>query len=143
MKTHPELEKHGIVFYDGQCGMCQHAVQFILRHDHKSFFYFAALQSQWFFKFYPEMYEKFKSSQNFETMVYFEKGVFFERSTAALKISRKLQFPFKFLYIFIIVPGFIRDGIYKIIAKNRHKWTTYTECPIPTTEEKNRFLNDF
>ena len=62
------------------------------------------------------------------------------RSTAALLVAKKLKGFIKLLYGFIIVPGFIRDVVYNIIAKNRYKWFGKKEaCWIPTPELKNLF----
>jgi predicted DCC family thiol-disulfide oxidoreductase YuxK len=47
------------------------------------------------------------------------------------------------MYGFIIVPKFIRDGIYNWIAKNRYRWFGKKEaCMIPTPEIRSRFLNE-
>jgi predicted DCC family thiol-disulfide oxidoreductase YuxK len=47
----------------------------------------------------------------------------------------------KWVKIFWIVPNFIRDGVYNIIARNRYKWFgEKKECWVPTPELKARFL---
>jgi predicted DCC family thiol-disulfide oxidoreductase YuxK len=46
------------------------------------------------------------------------------------------------LYGFVIVPKFIRDGIYNFIAKNRYKWFGVREqCMMPTPEVRSRFIS--
>ncbi|MGL6267168.1 MAG: thiol-disulfide oxidoreductase DCC family protein [Chitinophagaceae bacterium] len=46
------------------------------------------------------------------------------------------------LYVFIIVPRFIRDGVYNFIARNRYKWFGKKEsCFLPTADLRNRFLS--
>ena len=67
----------------------------------------------------------------------------YQRSTAALKLARMLRFPWNLAYGFIIVPRFLRDPIYKLIANNRYRWFGKKEtCRIPTPEEIARFLID-
>ena len=56
-------------------------------------------------------------------------------------IARVLRFPWFLAYGFIIIPPFIRDFFYKIIANNRYRWFGQKEtCRIPTPEEIARFL---
>jgi len=63
------------------------------------------------------------------------------KSSAALEISRQLQFPFNLFIIFIIVPKFIRDKVYDFIAVNRYNWFgKREECMIPSTEIKDLFI---
>lgn len=64
------------------------------------------------------------------------------KSTAALKVAFNLDFPTNILSVFIIIPAFIRNGVYDFIAKNRYKWYGKKEaCMIPTPELKSRFLD--
>ena len=71
-----------------------------------------------------------------------ENGKIYDRSTAALKVLRKLNGLWKLLYAFIIIPKFIRDAVYDFIAKNRYRWFgRKDECMIPTAELRAKFLN--
>ncbi len=63
------------------------------------------------------------------------------KSTAALTIAKQLNFPVNLLSLFLIIPTFIRNGVYDFIAKNRYKWFGKKEiCMIPTPELKSKFL---
>jgi predicted DCC family thiol-disulfide oxidoreductase YuxK len=65
----------------------------------------------------------------------------FTRSTAALRVTKKLAGFIRFLGGFIFVPSFIRDAVYDLIAKNRYKWFGKRDaCMIPTPELDSRFL---
>jgi predicted DCC family thiol-disulfide oxidoreductase YuxK len=65
----------------------------------------------------------------------------YDKSTAVLKISKYLNNGFKLLYFFILIPKFIRDWVYNLIAKNRYKGFGKKEnCMIPTLEVQHRFL---
>lgn len=73
--------------------------------------------------------------------MFIEEGKVFTQSTAALKVCRYLKGLWFLCYGFIIIPKFIRDGIYNWIAKNRYKWFgERQECMIPTPEVRARFL---
>jgi predicted DCC family thiol-disulfide oxidoreductase YuxK len=66
----------------------------------------------------------------------------FNKSTGALKVARQIKGAWKLLYIFIIVPKFIRDAVYTWIAQNRYKWFgKKDDCMIPTPQLKARFLS--
>lgn len=73
--------------------------------------------------------------------MYWDSGQLYSKSSAALRIARKLDGQWKALYVFIIIPKFIRDYFYDLIAKNRYKWFGKRDsCRMPTLEIKNRFL---
>jgi predicted DCC family thiol-disulfide oxidoreductase YuxK len=79
---------------------------------------------------------------DFNSFVLFENNTVYTRSTAALKVAKRLTGWIKILWVFLIVPKFIRDGVYNIIAKNRYKWFGKREaCWLPTPELKSLFLD--
>ncbi|MEL7063535.1 MAG: DCC1-like thiol-disulfide oxidoreductase family protein, partial [Bacteroidota bacterium] len=54
---------------------------------------------------------------------------------------RRLGFPFALAWVFMLVPGFIRDAVYKVIARNRYRWFGKRDsCRLPTPAERARFL---
>jgi len=132
-------ECHPIILFDGICNLCNASVQYVIRHDSKQIFRFASLQS----RFGQEILSNNNLPVNdFNSFVLFDNNKVFTRSTAALKVARKLNGFIKLLYAFIIIPKFIRDAIYNIIAKNRYKWFgKKNECMIPTAELKSLFLD--
>ena len=75
------------------------------------------------------------------TFVLIENRKIYTQSTAALRVFRQLDGLWPLMYGFIIVPRFIRDGIYNWISKNRYRWFGKKEtCMIPTPELKSKFL---
>ncbi len=129
---------HSIIFFDGVCNLCNASVQFIIRHDKNDHFRFAALQSV----SAKELLKDFNISPALQnSVVLLEEGRVFTKSTAVLRICRKLSFPLPLLSLFLIVPGFIRDWTYGIIANNRYKWFGKQDvCMVPTAELKGKFL---
>lgn len=76
-----------------------------------------------------------------QSFVFIEKEKVYTKSTAALRVCCHLKGLWPLCYGFMIVPQFIRDGIYNWIAKNRYKWFgVQQECMVPTPEIKARFL---
>lgn len=123
-----------IIFYDGLCGLCDRSVQFVLKHDKKAQFLFATLQSD---------FAKDKLGKHFtmNSFVLWHNQKAYYRSTAVLRMLWLLGGWWRFFMVFIIVPGFIRNGIYNFIAHNRYKWFgKFDVCKIPTEQQKNRFI---
>lgn len=133
------MKEQPIILFDGICNFCNGAVNFIIRQDKKAVFKFAPLQS----KKGQELVEKFNLPKtNFDSFVLIENGKAYKRSTAGLRLYNKLPWYWKWTQVFWIIPGFLRNGIYDLIAKNRYKWFGKKEtCMIPTPEVKNRFLD--
>jgi predicted DCC family thiol-disulfide oxidoreductase YuxK len=127
-----------LILFDGVCNLCNGFVQFVIKNDKKKLFKFGSLQS-----------ENSKSillnlgvEQNLKTVILIDDGVAYFKSDAALQIMMQLQFPFKILYIFIIVPRFIRNWVYDFIAKYRYKFFGKKDtCMVPSQELKERFID--
>ncbi len=125
-----------LVFYDGDCGFCNSSVQFILNHKKRPF-YFSPLQSK--------RAEKILIRRNIQiqldTIYYLKNGRFYDRSSAALQIARGLKGGYPLLFGFYIIPKFLRDPFYNLIAKYRHKIRA-GYCMIPLKEDEQYFLKD-
>lgn len=77
-----------------------------------------------------------------DSVYLFENNQLYSKSTAALRTARKLGFPYSLLYGFMIVPAFIRDIVYDLVARNRYNWFGKKEtCRLPTAEERALFLD--
>ena len=132
------MENKAIILFDGVCNFCDRSVQFVLRRDKKAYFNFASLQSE----IGQELLEKYKIPKDkFESLVLIENDKAFLFSTGALRIARKLNGASSLLYGFIIIPPFIRNFFYKLIANNRYRlFGKKEECMIPSPEWRSRFL---
>ena len=128
-----------IVLFDGVCNLCSNSVQFIIRHDKKNQFLFGSLQG----KAGQEYLKKFNLPEDsFNSFMLVENDKLYTRSSGALRMLKYIGNGWQLLYGFIIVPKFIRDGVYNFIAKNRYKWFGKKDaCWIPTPELKGKFLD--
>ncbi|MFN7538916.1 MAG: thiol-disulfide oxidoreductase DCC family protein [Bacteroidota bacterium] len=126
-----------IVFFDGVCNLCQRSVQFILPRDPGGNFLFASLQEGLANQLIPDV---ITSANGQGSIILWEEGKVSYRSTAVLRIAKKLSGLWPLLYVFILVPPFIRDGVYNLIAKNRYRWWGKTDtCMVPSKEWVKRF----
>ena len=136
-----DITKHKkLILFDGVCNLCDASVQFIIKHDKKDIFRFAALQSE----IGQKVIEHFKidTHKTDSILLYSEENGISYKSTAALKVASKLGFPINLLAIFLIMPAFIRNWVYDYIAKNRYQWYGKKEaCMIPNPELKSKFLD--
>ncbi len=132
------MKEQPIILFDGVCNFCNSAVNFVIKKDAKATIQFAALQSGAGQKLVQQYHLPANDLQSF---IFIKNGKAYSRSTGALKVCRHLKGLWPLCYGFMIVPKFIRDGIYNLIAKNRYKWFGIRqECMLPTPEIKARFL---
>ena len=136
MKNLPKNK--GIVLFDGYCNLCSWSVQFIIKRDSKDYFRFISLQSE----IGNRIIQEFNLLVGFDkSVVLVENNSIYFKSTAALRITKKLKGLWPLSYVFIIIPKFIRDSIYEIISKNRFKWFgKKPECFVPEINIKYKFL---
>lgn len=129
--------KH-IIIFDGVCKFCSASIIFIYKRDKYAKIKFTTAQSpvgQYLLHSYDTPFDYNKS------IVYIENGIPHTKSNAVLRIASKLSWPWRLISIFIIIPKFIRDSCYDIIAKNRYKIIGKRKtCTIPTDEFINRFI---
>ncbi|WP_212004304.1 thiol-disulfide oxidoreductase DCC family protein [Chitinophaga sp. HK235] len=127
-----------IILFDGVCNFCDASINFVIRHDRQGRFRFAPLQSETAAALGTSLH--FDTSR-LETFVLVQNGKVYTKSTAALRVARQLPFPWRGMYAFIIIPRFIRDAVYSLIARNRYRWFGKKDsCMIPTPEIRSRFL---
>jgi len=128
---------HPVLFFDGECNLCNGVVQFIIRHDKHKRFRFAQLQSEAGKRAQAIISDKEVPG----SVVLLFQGQYFTKSAAALHVLRLLGGGWKLCYSGIVFPRYFRDWIYDIIARNRYKWFgKRDECMVPTPELKERFL---
>ena len=127
-----------VILFDGICNLCNASVQFIINRDSQSYFKFTALQSETGIG----LQKKYKLPiDKWHSVILISNGKVYARSSAALNIAKKLSGATALLYVFIIVPPFLRNFIYDWIAKNRYKWFgKRNECMIPSPDLMSRFI---
>ena len=131
------LEEEKIVLFDGVCNYCNAMINLAIRNDKKSVLKFATLQSETG----KQLKSKYHVPSEIDSVIFIENGKVYTYSDAAIRIARYLRWPAKALFGLIIIPKFIRQPVYKWIAKNRYKWFgKKDECIVPGPGIKPRFL---
>ncbi len=136
---------HPILLYDGVCGLCNRFVQFILRRDRDAVFRFAALQSAFAVAILAHHGANPGALDTVYVLVNHElPGEYLlSRSDAAIFVLKQLPFPWPPLALFLqLVPKFLRDPAYNVVARNRYRLFGRSEvCALPTTQDRGRFLD--
>jgi len=125
-----------ILFYDGDCGFCNSAVQFVLDHEKNEDIYFSSLQSAFSKRFFQD---KGYSHPDLSTFYFYTNHQLYCKSKAALKVTTFLSVPYSFLILFSVFPRFIRDAVYDAISKRRFKLSNEF-CVLPEPQHLKRFL---
>ncbi|EON71398.1 thiol-disulfide oxidoreductase DCC family protein [Lysinibacillus sphaericus] len=127
----------GVILFDGVCNFCHSSVQFVIKRDQAAYFQFASIQSE----VGQEILATYKVPGNIDSVILVEHGKAYFESTAALKISRRLDGLWPSCYAFIVIPPFIRNVVYRKFAKNRYRLFGKKEaCLLPTPTQRKRFL---
>jgi len=130
--------EHPVILFDGVCNLCHGAVRFIIRRDRAARFRFASLQSD---GHRAQFAVTGRVGEPIDSILLVEAGRTYDRSTAALRIARRLDGAWPLLYAFIIVPRPLRDAVYAWIARNRYRWFGRLDtCPLPDPRLADRFL---
>lgn len=133
------LSDNPVVLFDGVCNLCNNAVLFIIKRDAQAKLKFASLQSDYGVS---QIKRLAMSSTAGNSVLFIKDGRLYQKSDAALQIARMLDGVWPGLYVFIIVPRFMRDWLYDKIADNRYQWFgKKEECMIPPLALKGRFID--
>jgi predicted DCC family thiol-disulfide oxidoreductase YuxK len=137
MFAQKKSKHHPVLLFDGFCNYCNSWVEFIIQHDKKKKFKFAALQSD----IGKKILKQYNVPQEKESVVLIYNDKTHLKSSAGLHILFHLGGIYSIPFIFILLPEYVRDFYYDIIARNRYKWWgKRNECVIPNEDNKERFL---
>jgi len=127
-----------VVLFDGVCNLCNGSVRFVIERDPHKHFQFAPLQSETATTLIGRTADPLAMP---DSIVLVDDGRLYVRSTAALRIARRLRFPWPLLWLFMAVPRPFRDWVYDLIARHRYGWFGKRDtCMVPTKEIRDRFL---
>jgi predicted DCC family thiol-disulfide oxidoreductase YuxK len=129
---------HPIVVFDGLCPLCSANARFILKHDRRGRFRLAAMQSE----AGAALYRRFGiDPADPETLILVEGERMRRDSDAVLAIWRGLGWPWKLGAAARLVPAFLRDPVYRWVARNRYRLFGRREtCWPPPPGWRDRLL---
>lgn len=122
-----------IILFDGYCNLCSEIVQFVIKKDRNKLFGFAPLQSDFGKKI---LMDNQLSNNDYSSFILYFNNTIYTKSTGALTVAKLLGNGWQLLYAFIIIPRFIRDAVYSLVAKYRYYWFgKKTTCWMPENSQ--------
>jgi len=133
-----EIVNYPIVFFDGVCGLCNHAVNFLMSRDSKGVLKFAPLQGTTAGQLVP-----LDVRQDLNTFVFADSGRLHYRSTAMVRILMRIGGLWGIVGTLLwLIPWPLRDLGYRCVSKIRYRlFGKHESCRLPTPEERSRFLD--
>lgn len=132
-----DLMSNNIILYDGDCGLCNRSVQFVLKYERSPQIKFSTLQSS----FSKDLFTKNNYPQpDLTTFYFFTDNQLYKKSRAAFKVIPFLKWYWQPLRLFSILPIPFTDFIYDFIARHR-KRIGGTFCIFPSAENRKRFIS--
>ena len=127
-------KKERIIIFDGVCGFCNKSIDTLIKVDEEKLFQYTSLQGEYI--------KKLDVPKGLESIVFYEDEKLYYKSTAILKILRSLGGVGVIANILIIIPRFMRDFIYDVIAKYRYDiFGKMESCRMPEAGEQELFLD--
>ncbi len=107
-----------VLLYDGGCGLCDGWAGFLRARDNKGRLSLAPLQSETGKRI---LIDSRLPKDYLDSVVLWENGRSYFKSTAILRALRTLGGLESLLYAFIAIPAPLRDRIYDWVAARRHR----------------------
>lgn len=137
MSSQQSLGSLPILLYDGTCGFCARSVQFVLRHERSHILLFAPLEGT----IGRDLRAAWPELAAVDTMILLDGKVPRLRSDAALTIASLMGGPWRLASIARLVPPRLRDAVYDLVARHRHRMAGAPACLVPPAEAAHRFLD--
>ncbi len=126
-----------ILLFDGECALCSGWVRFILSREKRPEIHFAAAQGA---TGQVLLRQLGLSLTDWESNFLVEEGVVHFKSDAALAVAGHLGGAWPLARGLKIVPRFIRDWVYNLVARNRYAWFgRIPYCAAPGLADPERF----
>jgi len=123
-----------VIIFDGLCGLCNKSVDILIKLDRHKMFKYTSLQG--------EYVKQLGIEEDLDSIVFFEEGKLYYKSTAILRILRNLGGVWVLTNVFYLIPTFLRDAIYDVIAKYRYKiFGKMESCRMPKVDEEALFID--
>jgi predicted DCC family thiol-disulfide oxidoreductase YuxK len=143
-----ELDGRLLVLFDGYCGLCNRAVRWLLRRDRRDRMRFAPLESAKVAGIVARggVDAPVLKARPSTILVMRDVGKPAERilirSDAVLEILRELPQPWPTVAVALrLIPRAVRDLAYRLVARWRYRiWGRLDSCPLPSLDERDRFL---
>jgi predicted DCC family thiol-disulfide oxidoreductase YuxK len=142
-----EMEGRALMLYDGLCGVCNSAVQWVIKRDHADRFRFAPQQSAVAAAILSRHgIDRETMLENNSVYLVLDAGSederLFTQSDVTVNMLLLLGGRWRVLGKMLrAVPLFVRNAAYRMFARNRYRLTAqYEVCPVPSEAERMKFV---
>ena len=128
-----------VVVFDAQCLLCSAWVRFLLRHDTQAIFSFASIQGR---TGQALLQQAGLPLEGLQTLLLVDGPKHRQNTSAIFRILHALGWPWRAAWVLWGVPSFLRDAIYRTLARHRYKLFGRSDtCLVPPPEAVSRFLD--
>jgi predicted DCC family thiol-disulfide oxidoreductase YuxK len=137
MSTEPDLRP--VIVFDGVCVLCNGWVRFLLRHDQKRHYRFAAMQT--------ESGRALLAGHGLDrddpaSFLLVENGQAWRDTDAIMRVIGPLGGLWRLVSVLRVVPRPLRNGLYRVVARNRYRWFgRHDVCVLVPLGHEDRFLH--
>lgn len=126
-----------VIFFDGECGLCNGFIDFVMKIDKDHIFFFSPLQSEYAHTHLPKEFTKDLKTVIVQT----DDGHTHKKSIAVFSVFQKIGGTWSIVSLLRFLPLVILNGGYDLVASNRYSLFGKKEtCRLPTIEERRRFI---
>lgn len=139
----PISESNPIVLYDGVCGLCNRLNQFLLKRDSHDRLRFASLQSELAAALLKRHgVDSLDLDTVYVAIEYDKPGErLLSRSDAIIYALMQLDGVWKLAGLGRVLPRFLRDSLYTMVARNRYRvFGKHESCMLPDPKHRHKFL---
>lgn len=127
------------IVFDGVCLLCNGWVKFLLRHDRRGRYRFAAMQGQAGRALLQQ--HGLDPDDPLSFLLVDADGAWTD-SDAIVRVLSGLGGFWRLATLARVLPRGVRDIGYRLIARNRYRWFGRTEhCMLPTPQQRERFMD--
>ncbi len=124
-----------VLFFDGDCSLCNGAVRFILKHEKNQDIHFAALESDY-------AAEEFAGLELPDSLVFKIGNQVFIKSAAVFKVAEHLKGWPRLFRIFRFLPNSLLNWKYDFVARHRKRIFGHSQhCGLSLDKDRSRFLD--
>ena len=133
------MENKKIIFYDGFCNLCDGFVKAVINLDKNNIFLFAPLKGNHAKHLLKDIYI---DSRKTDSVIFYDNKEISFKSKAVIEILLSLKGFFYLFWFAKLIPSFLSNIVYDVVAKNRYVWFgKQDECIIPDKKIKSKFLD--
>lgn len=122
-----------VLIYDGECSMCSSLIQKMVKSCRNDALRITGFDSTW-------TQEHVELDEGVDSMYYIKNGHTYLYSDAIIRAIADTRRAFGPILLLLVIPPFIRNRVYRIVAKHRKKNRITKTCPLPTQNFKQMYL---